>query len=126
MRPTICLALALLVFSSVPASAQGSITLEGVVTGLRTAGVDRVLVVDCEPRHQVSRLMRRDGIDEALARRMLAAQADRAERLSLAHDALRNDGDPADLSPRVARLDRFYLGLARDAGAGQRPAGGLL
>ena len=40
--------------------------------------LDRILVVDAPPALQKSRLMQRDGIDEALAERMIAAQATRA------------------------------------------------
>ncbi|MFA7588221.1 MAG: dephospho-CoA kinase, partial [Novosphingobium sp.] len=48
--------------------------------------VDRVLVVDVPVEVQLQRLLRRDGIDEALAWRMIRAQASRKERLALADD----------------------------------------
>ena len=50
--------------------------------------VDRVLVVDVPESVQLERLTRRDGIDEALARRMIERQARREQRLSLAHDVI--------------------------------------
>jgi dephospho-CoA kinase len=74
--------------------------------------VDRVLLVDASEAVQLSRLMRRDGIDEALAHRMLAQQASRAERLVLADDVIENNGDEADLDEAVAELHRRYLALA--------------
>jgi dephospho-CoA kinase len=74
--------------------------------------VDRVLLVDVDEATQISRLMRRDGVDESLARRMLAHQASRAERIALADDVIHNDGDETGLGAKVAVLHRRYLALA--------------
>jgi dephospho-CoA kinase len=74
--------------------------------------IDRVLVVDAPESVQLERLMVRDGIDETLARRMLAHQASRAERLALADDVIENSGDEAALDDAVAELHRRYLALA--------------
>ena len=74
--------------------------------------VDRVLLVDAPESLQIARLVARDGIDETLARRMLAQQATRAERRALADDVLENDGDEAALDAAVADLHRRYLALA--------------
>lgn len=74
--------------------------------------VDRVLLVDVSESVQITRLIARDGIDEALARRMLAHQASRAERLALADDVIENDGDESALDAIVADLHQRYLALA--------------
>lgn len=74
--------------------------------------VDRVLLVDVPESVQIARLIARDGIDETLARRMLAHQASRAERLALADDVIENSGDEAALDTAVAELHRRYLTLA--------------
>jgi dephospho-CoA kinase len=74
--------------------------------------VDRVLLVDTPESLQIERLMRRDGIDETLARRMLANQATRAQRLALADDVIENEASEADLDAAVARLHQRYLALA--------------
>jgi len=74
--------------------------------------VDRVLLVDAPESVQVERLVARDGIDETLARRMLAHQASRAERLALADDVIENSGDEAALDAAVAELHRRYLALS--------------
>jgi len=76
--------------------------------------VDRVLLVDAPVEQQLERLIARDGIDEALARRMLAQQARREERLTLAHDVIDNSGDEAALEVAVAKLHQRYLALAAD------------
>lgn len=74
--------------------------------------VDRVLLVDVPESVQITRLIARDGIDEMLARRMLAQQASRAERLALADDVIENSGDESALDRAVAELHRRYLALA--------------
>lgn len=74
--------------------------------------IDRVLLVDAPVELQLSRLLARDGIDEALAQRMLAQQASREARLSTAHDVIDNGGDEAALDAAVAALHQRYLALA--------------
>jgi dephospho-CoA kinase len=74
--------------------------------------VDRVLVVDVPESVQITRLIARDGIDQTLARRMLAQQASRAERLALADDVIENNGDESALDHAVAELHQRYLALA--------------
>ncbi len=76
--------------------------------------LDRVLLVDVPASLQIERLLARDGIDEALAKRMVAQQATRSERLALADDVIVNDGDEAALDNVVAALHRRYLALAAD------------
>lgn len=78
--------------------------------------LDRILVVDVPRALQVERLLRRDGIDLALAERMLAAQASRGQRLAIADDVLVNDAGLDALDGHVAALHGQYLALA-EAGA---------
>ena len=74
--------------------------------------LSRVLVVDVPVSMQMARLLRRDGIDEALAQAMIAAQATRADRLAIADDVLVNDGPLQALDAQVAALDTLYRRLA--------------
>ena len=74
--------------------------------------LQRILVVDVPETLQLARLLQRDGIDEALARTMIAAQASRRERLAIADDVLVNDGRLDALPPQVEALDRLYRRLA--------------
>lgn len=74
--------------------------------------VDRVLLVDAPESLQLTRLIARDGIDEALARRMLAQQASRAERLALADDVIENSSNEDMLDAAVEALHRRYIALA--------------
>ncbi|GAB1408475.1 dephospho-CoA kinase [Thermomonas brevis] len=72
----------------------------------------RVLVVDVPEAMQLQRLLDRDGIDAALARRMIEAQATRRERLAIADDVLVNDSPLEAIPPQVEALDRLYRRLA--------------
>ena len=75
--------------------------------------VNRVLVVDAPPETQIARLVERDGIDAALAQRMLERQASRTERLAVADDVIDNSGDEAALDDAVMALHQRYLAQAR-------------
>ena len=72
----------------------------------------RVLVVDVPREMQLARLLRRDGIDQALAERMLAAQASREQRLAIADDIVVNDGSFEELQRHVAALHQQYMTLS--------------
>jgi len=74
--------------------------------------VDRVLVVDCDESTQIARLLARDTETTEQARRILAAQASREERLAIADDVIVNDGQLADTRAAVTRLDQDYRRLA--------------
>jgi dephospho-CoA kinase len=78
--------------------------------------VNRVLVVDASEATRIARLVRRDGIDEALARKMIAAQARREDRLAIADDVLVNEGDEGALDAEIEALDRRYRGWGSPAG----------
>jgi dephospho-CoA kinase len=80
---------------------------------LRT-GVDRVLLVDCAPELQLRRAQVRDGVTLAQAQAVLAAQASRAARLSVADDVIVNDGDLERLREQVETLHTRYSTLARE------------
>jgi len=71
--------------------------------------VDRILVVDCPAELQVQRLVKRDHIDEALARKMMSQQLSNPERLARAHDIIDNRADDIDLGSQVAVLHQAYL-----------------
>jgi dephospho-CoA kinase len=84
--------------------------------------VDRILVIDAPRELQVQRLMTRDGVGQALADQMLAAQASREERLARADDVIANAGPPEAVRAAVDRLHAFYLVLAEGR---EQPASGL-
>lgn len=82
--------------------------------GGRTAypWLDRILLVDVPEAVQAERVMARDGVDAELARRMIGAQATRAQRLAIADDVIVNDGPLDALDGHVAALHSRYLAFA--------------
>jgi dephospho-CoA kinase len=69
------------------------------------ARVARVLVVDCGQATQVARVMQRSGWTEDAVRRVIAQQAPRALRRSIADAVIHNDGlSPEALREEVRRL----------------------
>jgi dephospho-CoA kinase len=75
--------------------------------------VDRVLVVDADEAVQLQRVQARDGSSADQARSILASQASREARRTVADDILNNSGTVADLRQAVDRLHEKYLHLAR-------------
>ncbi len=73
--------------------------------------VDRVLVVDCDEETQMQRLLTRDSETLAQARRILAAQASRDERLAIADDIVSSDQGLDNTRERVGELDRVYRSI---------------
>ena len=91
---------------------RGSYVMVAIPLLVETGGgdrFDRVLVVDCPPDIQLARLQARDGTTRDEAQRMLAAQVTREQRLAIADDVIRNDGDVADLRDQVENLHRQYV-----------------
>jgi dephospho-CoA kinase len=65
---------------------------------------DVVIVVACEPDQQVARVIQRDGLTEAEARRRVAAQWPIAEKVQRADYVIRTDGSRADTDRQVDAL----------------------
>lgn len=76
------------------------------------AQFDRILVVDCATDTQLKRLLDRDGESIEQAKRIIAAQATREQRLAIAHDVIDNNHATEALVPQVYRLHLRYLQLA--------------
>lgn len=74
--------------------------------------VQRTLVVDCAETAQISRTMRRSGLDEQTVRTIMASQITRAERLRLADDIIQNDGSLDALRQQVSQLHQRYLAIS--------------
>jgi dephospho-CoA kinase len=75
--------------------------------------VDHVLVVDCLPETQITRVMARNGLTRAAVEAIIAAQSQRLRRLQAADSVIFNDGLTLQgLSAEVAMLaPRFRLSL---------------
>jgi dephospho-CoA kinase len=73
--------------------------------------VDRVLVIDCAEATQIERLLARDTETPERAKKILAAQASREDRLAIADDIIFNDHDLGETRQQVVILDRKYRRL---------------
>lgn len=76
---------------------------------------DRILVVDCSKELQLKRLMQRDNSDLEQAEAILASQASREERLSIADDVLDNSHDLQSMRSQVINLHSKYLSLVTNS-----------
>ena len=74
--------------------------------------MDRILVVDCSEETQIQRLMARDGESREQACRIMATQASREQRLSIADDVINNDGAREESFAAGEALHADYLALA--------------
>ena len=85
-----------------------------VETG-QQADFDLLVFVDVAPEVQRERLQRRNGLDTDAAEARIAAQASRADRLSVADVVLDNSATPADL---IDQVDSLWPDLRARATAG--------
>lgn len=81
---------------------------------------DRIVVVDVPEALQLQRTMQRDNNDAEQVRRIIAAQADRKQRLALADDVIENAGTLAQLEQRVIELHQHHLTLVEQKVAEQK------
>jgi dephospho-CoA kinase len=77
--------------------------------------MDRILVVDCDESTQLARLLERDAENEQQARRIVAAQASRSDRLAIADEVISNDGNLDATRTQVDALHSRYLTMAADS-----------
>ena len=77
--------------------------------------VDRILVVDCDEKTQIQRLLKRDSESIEQAQKILDSQASRQERLAIADDVIRNDQSLDHTRTQVADLDQRFRHLSDDS-----------
>lgn len=77
--------------------------------------VDRILLVDATENLQIQRTAARSGLSEPEIRKIISAQASRAQRLQKADDVIENNTDRKHLEAEVERLHQWYLALAATA-----------
>lgn len=74
-------------------------------------GIDRVLLVACDPALQIKRTMGRDQVSAKHVEKILHSQADHEQRLAIADDVIMNNKDIEDLVEQVKTLDEKYRNL---------------
>jgi dephospho-CoA kinase len=73
------------------------------------ARLDQVLVIDCSPETQITRVMLRSQLPRSEIERIMGQQADRVHRLRAADHVICNDGpDLAELASLVAGSARLF------------------
>ncbi|MFB2863737.1 dephospho-CoA kinase [Aeromonas sp. MdU4] len=83
--------------------------VENKLTGL----ANRVLVVDVDEATQIERTCRRDGVTAEQAKAIIAAQANRSERMAAADDVIENgNGSEMAIKTRILTLHETYLAFA--------------
>lgn len=70
--------------------------------------IDHVLVVDCGEDIQVSRVMQRSQVSEAMAKAMIAAQSSREARLSIADSVIVNDQTLEHLQEKTLEFHKSF------------------
>jgi dephospho-CoA kinase len=71
---------------------------------------DRVVVVACSPRVQLERLMKRTGVAESLAQRMIDAQMPLTEKIARADHVIWNNGGRDELKEQTQLLVDLWTG----------------
>ena len=76
---------------------------------------DRAILVDCEVKNQIDRLITREKINQSKAEAMLLAQASREQRLQLNEylptDIIENNSKVSDLKEKVDELSQKLFSL---------------
>jgi len=73
--------------------------------------IDESLLIDCDPKTQIERVINRDGVSEELANRIIKNQMSRDEKLLLADKVILNDGNIISLK---VQLESYYKNLLKD------------
>ena len=73
--------------------------------------IDESLLIDCDLRTQIERVINRDDVSEALANRIIKNQMSRDKKLLLADKVILNDGNIHNLK---VQLESYYKNLLKD------------
>ena len=73
--------------------------------------IDEALLIDCDLKTQIERVINRDGVSEQLASRIIKNQMSRDEKVLLADKVILNDGN---INYLKAQLESYYKNLLKD------------
>lgn len=76
--------------------------------------IHRVLVIDCDKKNQIQRVMDRDRCDAKHVKAIIATQISRQERLKLADDVIVNNGSIESLNRKITSLHNKYMALSKN------------
>ncbi|MBL80111.1 MAG: dephospho-CoA kinase [Nitrosomonadaceae bacterium] len=96
-------------------TASSPYTIVSIPLLLETASyseeINRILVIDCDEKYQISRTILRDGLNEQEVRSIIAAQESRQLRINRADDVIVNNADICTLENKIKIQHNKYLSL---------------
>tara|TARA_B100000686_G_C16790040_1_gene978003 strand:- start:1987 stop:2589 length:603 start_codon:yes stop_codon:yes gene_type:complete len=96
-------------------TASSPYTIVSIPLLLETASyneeINRVLVIDCDEKYQISRTIFRDGLNEKEIRSIIATQESRQVRINRADDIIINNADIPTLENKIKIQHNKYLSL---------------
>ena len=76
---------------------------------------DRVLVIDCDIKTQIQRSSTRDKQTKKQIEQIIAKQATRSQRLSIANDVILNNSSLSHLKNEVSKIHKKYMEILNNA-----------
>ena len=76
---------------------------------------DRILVIDCDVKTQVERVMKRSDLTEEQAMAIINTQVLRGDRKAIANEVIVNESTIDHLTAQVRQLHDYYLTLAKQS-----------
>ena len=73
--------------------------------------ITKSLLIDCDEKLQLKRVIERDDISEAFAKKIITSQMSRKKKLQLADKVIVNNGNVDDLKDQ---LEKFYIALVKE------------
>ena len=73
--------------------------------------ITKSLLIDCDEKLQLKRVIERDDISEAFAKKIISSQMSRKKKLQLADKVIVNNGNVDDLKDQ---LEKFYIALVKE------------
>jgi len=73
--------------------------------------ITKSLLIDCDEELQIKRVIKRDDVTEAFAKKIISSQMSRKKKLQLADKVIENNGNVDDLKDQ---LEKFYTALVKE------------
>ncbi|PPD12700.1 MAG: hypothetical protein CTY27_06475 [Methylotenera sp.] len=71
--------------------------------------MDRILVIDCDEKTQISRVKARSQLPESQITAIIEAQTSRKKRLTMANDVIENNGNVENLREKILLIHKNYI-----------------
>lgn len=71
--------------------------------------INRILLIDCDEKTQIERVKARSQLSESEIMKIIGAQTPRKERLKLADDVIKNDGNVEELRKKILEIHQKYI-----------------